>query len=115
MERLKTALLIVSLLGNIAAIAFILILTQTSYLDLPLAAYSHQKNCEKDFEQVLKLADKLPADQKSPAKQAFASIVCQKDYQTGRPLSDQDFAKMFQQISGQVSAPGPAETPTGSQ
>jgi hypothetical protein len=106
-ERIKTGLLVASLLANLAVVIFALVLTQTHYLDLPLAAYSHQKNCQQDFDQVLGMADKLPAEQQAPAKQLFASVVCQKDYQTGRELTGQGFEDVVKQLQGQVAVPTP--------
>jgi hypothetical protein len=104
MEHVKSVLLVGSILLNIVFIAFVVILQFTPYFDIPLAAYSHTKNCEKDFEDVLKMADKLPAEQQAPAKQAFASILCQKDYQTGRPISDQNFSAILKQLQDQAPA-----------
>jgi hypothetical protein len=109
MGHVKTILLIVSLLGNLATIAFIVVLTQTHYLDLALAAYSHTKNCERDFDKVLGMADSLPPEQRAPTKQLFASVVCQKDYQTGRDLGGQNFDAVFKQLQGQVETPAPAQ------
>jgi hypothetical protein len=104
MEKLKNGLLVVSLLANVAAVIFIIMLTKTSYLDVPLAAYSHQKNCVQDFDSVLKTADKLPADSRDQAKQLYATLVCQKDYQTGQSLTGDNFSALFQQLTKSASA-----------
>jgi hypothetical protein len=105
MEHLKNGLLISSLAVNAVVVVFVLILTQTSYLDVPLAAYSHKKNCEQDFDQVLKQADKLPGENQTQAKQLYASVVCQKDAVTGRALTGDDFTKALKQLQGQVGMP----------
>jgi hypothetical protein len=98
MERFKTVLLISSLLLNAVFVAFALVLNFTPYLDVPLAAYSHQKNCERDFDQVLAMGDRFPEEQRAQVKQLYATLVCQKDAQTGRPLTEQDFTKLFNQL-----------------
>lgn len=106
MEHLKSMLLTASLLANAAAIAFVVVLTQTAYFDVPLAAYSHQKNCVSDFDSVLKQADALPAANRDQAKQLYASVICQKDFQTGQPLANQDFTKALQLLQNQVPSQG---------
>jgi hypothetical protein len=111
LEHLKTVLLIGSLLLNIGLIGFLVVLHFTPYLDVPLAAYSHQKNCERDFDQVIKMGDKLPEQQRTQAKQLYATLVCQKDYQTGRALADTDFTRMFEQFKGQLPADAQVSIP----
>jgi hypothetical protein len=104
MERLKSGLLIVSLVANALAIAFILILVNTTWLDIPLASYSHYKNCDRDFASVLKIADNVPVEERDTAKQAFSAIVCQKDFKTGQQIGPQNFDSILKQLENQANA-----------
>jgi hypothetical protein len=98
MEGLKDGLLALSLLANAAFVIFILVLQFTPYLDIPLATYSHQKNCEQDFQSVLKMANQVPADQRETVKQLYASVICQKDYQTGEQIGANSFSQIIKQL-----------------
>lgn len=94
MNTFKTVALIISLALNLLTLAFIIILVATPWLDIPLAAYSHQKNCGKDYDTILQYTQKVPAQYQGEAKQLYASIVCQRDSSTGQPLPQPDFNQL---------------------
>ncbi len=98
MGTAKTVFLVLSVLLNFGFIGFFLVLHFTPWFDIPLAAYSHQKNCERDFDSVIKMADKLPTGQREQAKQLFGSVLCQKDYRTGEPVNDQTFSNLLKSL-----------------
>jgi len=101
MKPLPFIALVVSVLINIITTVFIVVLVATPLFNIPLAAYSHYKNCEKEFDKVLEQTDSLPAEHRDQAKQLFGQIVCQKDYKTGQPLTEQDFGTLLNQLESQ--------------
>lgn len=106
MKNLQTfanIILIPSLLLNFGVIVFICVLVFTPLLDLPLAQYSQYKNCDKDYNAILKYIDNVPPDFRAQAKQLYAGVVCQRNSMNGQPLDQQQFNSLFQMLQQQAT------------